>query len=61
MEESRKRYREVNDEVKESYIRKYEFKHEVTLMEISNKKYREIPYNKEVTLEEVISDVDLPF
>lgn len=58
MSEERRRYREVNDQVKESYIKRYEFKHEVSLMGITDKMYRELPYNTEVTLEQVISDVD---
>lgn len=58
MEETRKRYREVNDQIKKSYINKYELKNGVTLLKLSDKKYRELPYNTEVTLEEVITYVD---
>lgn len=58
LEELRKRCREVNDEVKKSYINRYEAKHGVDLIEITNKKYREMPYNSEVTLEQVASDAD---
>lgn len=58
MEEIRKRFREVNDQVKSSYINSYETKHGVTLMELENGKYKELPYNSEVTLGEVINHVD---
>ena len=58
LEETRKRFREVNDKVKKSYIDRYETKHGVDLMEMHNGKYRELPYNSEVSLEQVICDVD---
>ena len=58
MEEIRKRFREVNDQVKSSYINSYETKHGVTLMELENGKYKELPFNTEVTLKQVIAFVD---
>lgn len=58
MEETRKRYREVNDQVKKSYINKYELKNGVTLLELEKGKYKELPYNTEVTLNQVITYID---
>lgn len=58
MEEIRKRYREVNDQVKKSYINIYEIKNGVSLLELENGKYKELPFNTEVTLKQVITFVD---
>lgn len=58
MEEIRKRYREVNDQVKKSYINIYEIKNGVSLLELENGKYKELPFNTEVTLKQVIAFVD---
>lgn len=58
MEEIRKRYREVNDQVKKSYIDIYEIKNGVSLLPLENGKYKELPYNSEVTLGQVINFVD---
>lgn len=58
MEETRKRYRKVNDQVKNSYINIYEIKNGVTLLELENGKYKELPFNTEVTLGQVIAFVD---
>lgn len=58
MENIRKKYREVNDQVKKSYINIYEIENNVSLLELTNGKYKEIPYNTEITLKQVIAYVD---
>lgn len=58
MEETRKRYREVNDQVKKRYINIYEIKNGVSLLKLTDGRYKELPYNTEVTLEQVITFVD---
>lgn len=58
MEELRNRCREVNDQVKNSYINRYEIENGVSLLKLTNGKYKELPYSTEVTLEKVISYVD---
>lgn len=58
LEESRKRYREVNDQVKKRYINIYEIKNDCELLKLTNGNYRELPYSTEVTLEQIITFVD---